>query len=269
MRAILTWHSLDRSGSPISVTPDEFRRQLAWLTGAGVRVVSLEELLAMADDAAAVALTFDDGFVNFATEAAPVLHQHGLPATLFIVTGHVGRDNRWRGVGDRGVPVLPLLGWEALGKLREAGVSLGAHTGTHRRLSRCGAPELQAELVLAADEMQRRLGERPQGFAYPYGDADSSVAEAVASAYGWACTTEFRPLSTLDSMNRLPRLDAWYFREPARLAGWGSVRFRSWLWTRRQARNVRAALSGTGRATWGATEQRCAEQTVPASPGLA
>lgn len=243
MRAILTWHSLDRSGSPISLTPDEFRRQLAWLTRGAVRVVSLDQLLGMTDNAAAVALTFDDGFVNFATEAAPLLQEHGLPVTLFIVTGHVGRDNRWRGGGDPGAPVLPLLDWEALGKLREAGVSLGAHTRTHPRLSRCGAAELHAELVLAAEEMQQRLGERPQGFAYPYGDVDSRVAEAAASVYGWACTTEFRALSTLDAPDRLPRLDAWYFRDPARFAGWGSARFRGWLWSRRQARSVRAALS--------------------------
>lgn len=245
MRAILTWHSLDRSGSPISVTPEEFQRQVAWLSGGLVRVVSVEELLGMTDDVAAVALTFDDGFVNFAKEAFPRLRQHGLPVTLFIVTGHVGRDNRWGGRGDPGIPVLPLLDWDALGRLRDEGVTLGAHTRTHPHLSRCGAAELQAELVLGAEEMQRRLGERPRGLAYPYGDVDSRVAEAAAADYGWACTTEFRPLSTLDALSRLPRLDAWYFRDPARLARWGSAGFRGWLWSRRQARAVRSALSRT------------------------
>ncbi len=243
MRAILTWHSLDPSGSPISLTPDEFRGQLAWLAAEGVRVVSLEELLGMTDDAAAVALTFDDGFVNFATEAAPILRQRGLPVTLFIVSGHVGGDNRWRGRGDPGMPVLPLLDWEALGRLRDAGVSLGAHTLTHPRLSRCGAAQLQAELALSAEEIHRRLGERPRGFAYPYGDLDSAVAEAAASTYRWACTTEFRALSSRDAPNRLPRMDARYFRDSARLGSWGSARLRGWLWSRRQVRSVRAALS--------------------------
>lgn len=243
MRAILTWHSLDSSGSSISLTPDEFRRQLAWLTAGSVRVVSLDQLLAMTDDTAAVALTFDDGFVNFATEAAPLLRQYGFPVTLFIVTGHVGGDNRWRGRGDPGIPVLPLLDWDALGKLREAGVSLGAHTRTHPRLPRCGVEEVRAELVVAADEMQRRIGERPQGLAYPYGEVNSPIADVAASVYSWACTTEFRALSVLDAPNRLPRLDACYFRDPARFANWGSARFRGWLWSHRQARSMRAALS--------------------------
>lgn len=245
MRAILTWHSLDRSGSPISVTPEEFRRQLAELARAGVQVVSLEQLLGMTDEAAAVALTFDDGFVNFAIEAVPLLRQNGLPATLFVVTDHVGRNNRWRGCGDPGIPVLPLLDWEALGKLSEAGISLGAHTRTHPRLSRCEGAGLEAELVLAAEEMQRRLGERPRGLAYPYGDVDARVAQAAVAVYGWACTTEFRALSTRDLPSRLPRLDAWYFRDSARLVGWGSARFRGWLWSRRQARSMRSALRAT------------------------
>lgn len=260
MRAILTWHSLDASGSPISLTPEEFRRQLAWLATGAVRVVSLEQLLGMGDDASAVALTFDDGFVNFATEAIPLLQQHGLPVTLFVVTGHVGRDNSWRGAGDPGIPVLPLLDWEALGKLRDAGVTLGAHTRTHPRLSRCGPAELQAELGLAAEEMEKRLGERPRGFAYPYGDVDSRVATAAASVYGWACTTEFRALNAPDAPNRLPRLDAWYFRDPARFASWGSVRFRGWLWSRRQARILRSALSAAR------AERRMARLTMAGRP---
>ncbi len=243
MRAILTWHSLDRSGSPISLSPDEFRRQVTWLSEGEVRVVGLEQLLELTDEVPAVSLTFDDGFVNFATEAAPVLQQHGLPVTLFIVTGHVGRDNRWGGSGDPGIPSLPLLDWDALGKLREAGVSLGAHTRTHPRLTRCGAAELAAELAESAEEMHRRLGERPVGMAYPNGDVDVPVADAAATTYDWACTTEFRALGTADVRHRLPRLDARYFRDPARFAGWGSPRFRAWLWSRRQARRVRASVS--------------------------
>ena len=48
MRAILTWHSLDRSGSPISVPPEEFRRQVEWLTASGVRAVTVGKLLELA-----------------------------------------------------------------------------------------------------------------------------------------------------------------------------------------------------------------------------
>lgn len=246
MRAILTFHSLDPSGSPISIEPGVFRRQLDWLAAAGVRVVSVNQLLGLSDQAPCVALTFDDGFANFSTQAAPLLLERGLPATLFVVTGHVGRDNRWHGRGDARVPVLPLLDWEELGRLRESGIVLGAHTRTHPRLTRLDEPMLEGELAGAADEMERRLGEHPEGFAYPYGIVDDRVAHATAAHYRWACTTELRPLGAPELRFHLPRLDAWYFQDPARLPDWGSPEFRAWLWYRRQGRRLRASLARAG-----------------------
>jgi peptidoglycan/xylan/chitin deacetylase (PgdA/CDA1 family) len=243
VRAILTYHSVDPSGSPISIDAGVFRRQVTWLASGRVQVVNLAQLLRLSDETCAVALTFDDGFANFATEAAPLLRDRGLPATLFVVTDHVGRDNRWRGGGDAGVPALPLLDWDALGRLHEAGVTIGAHTRTHPRLTRLDRPMLEAELAGAAAEIERRLGERPETLAYPYGDVDNQVARAAAACYQWACTTELRPLSNAESRFRLPRLDSWYLQDPAWLAHWGSPQFRAWLWCRRQGRRLRAALA--------------------------
>lgn len=239
MRAILTWHSVDASGSPISVTREEFQRQVEWLASGAVRVVGIGELLALPEDAAAVALTFDDGFSNFATEAAPLLRQHGLAATLFVVTGHAGRDNRWAGAGAPGIPVLPLLDWDALGRLSETGVTLGAHTRSHARLTRVDGPALEAELGQAAEEMVRRTGRRPETVAYPYGAVDARVADTAARWYRWGCTTELRGLGAQEEALRLPRVDAWYLRDTARLAGWGKGGFLAWLWCRRQARRLR------------------------------
>lgn len=242
MRAILTWHSVDPSGSPISVRPHVFRRQVEWLTSGRVRVVSVEDLLDLNDTTDAVALTFDDAFANFATEAAPLLREHGLPATVFVVSGRVGRDNMWRSWGEAGIPVLPLLGWDDLATLLESGFTLGSHTRTHPRLPTLGSQELLEEVCIAADEMERRLGERPRGFAYPYGAVDARVADVTARCHAWACTTNFRSLGVHESLHRLPRLDAWYFRQPHRLERWGTTGFRARLWCRRQARWAREAV---------------------------
>lgn len=242
MRAILTWHSLDRSGSPISVPPDEFRRQVEWLAASGVRAVTVGKLLELPDEADAAALTFDDGFANFGEEAAPVLSEYGIPATIFVVTGHVGRDNRWNGRETPGIPSLPLLGWDALARLKESGMSLAAHTRSHPRLPALDPEKLEIEIGGAAQDMEQHLGTRPEGFAYPYGELDPASARVVERTYQWACTTELRPLEAPARRHQLPRLDAWYLRGPARRAGWGSRSFRTWLWCRRQGRRVRAAM---------------------------
>jgi len=65
MRAILTYHSIDESGSVISVSESVFRGHVTWLARSAVRVVSIDTLMHLPADANAVALTFDDGFVNF------------------------------------------------------------------------------------------------------------------------------------------------------------------------------------------------------------
>ncbi len=239
MRAILTWHSLDRSGSPISVAPDEFRRQISWLLSQSIRIVTVDELLQLDDRTDAAALTFDDGFANTFTEGLPVLREHGLPAVWFVVTGHVGGHNRWGGREATGIPTLPLLDWDDLARLRDGGMTVGGHTRTHTNLTTLGEAELDREISQSADEIGVRLGVEPAGFSYPYGGADSNVAAVVARRHRWACTTELRPIGRQLDRYRLPRLDMWYLRETARRTGWGSPAFRTWLWARRAGRRLR------------------------------
>ena len=45
MRAILTYHSIDGSGSPVSVDEAAFRRHVDWLASGAVDVVPLERIL--------------------------------------------------------------------------------------------------------------------------------------------------------------------------------------------------------------------------------
>lgn len=239
MRGVLTYHAIDRSTSPLSVPPESFRRHVEWLATGKVQVVSLAELLSLPTTANAVALTFDDALASVATEAAPLLSAHGFPATVFVVTGHVGRDNRWNGRGDPGIPVHGVLGWPALERLRALGISIGAHTRHHPRLTRCTDTELRDEIDGSADDIERALGERAATFAYPYGDHDDRVAAASRQVFTVSCTTKFSPVTVSTATDRVPRLDAWYFRNPARLERWGSPGFHRSVAMRRTLRRAR------------------------------
>jgi peptidoglycan/xylan/chitin deacetylase (PgdA/CDA1 family) len=246
MRAIITYHSLDESGSPISIPPVVFRSHADWFASGRVRVVGVTELLELSDSVDAVALTFDDGFANFESHAMPVLSERGLSATVFVVTGHVGGKNLWGGRGDPGIPVLHLLDWDAIGRLSESGIEFGAHTRTHPHLPALSGDQVEDEMGSASDEIQHHLGKRPRGFAYPYGAVDARVAQAAARHYDWSCTTELRSLRRADSRELLPRLDAFYFKNPSRLHQWGSTEFRAWIWARRQGRRVRHVMRKMG-----------------------
>lgn len=239
MRAILTYHSIDDSGSPISISERAFARQLAWLGSGRVQVTTVDELLRMPDDSDAVALTFDDAFRNFSEVAQPRLAEFGLPATVFVVSDYVGRTNAWGGAPDPGVPVLPLMNWDELARVRERGVTLGAHSRRHRRLALLRGPELVDEISSSAEIIRRHTGVPPAGFAYPYGSLSESAAQLVERSYAWGCTTELRTLRGAEPRARIPRLDMYYFREPRRLEQWGTARFACYVTLRAHARRVR------------------------------
>jgi peptidoglycan/xylan/chitin deacetylase (PgdA/CDA1 family) len=244
MRAVFTYHSIDDSQSPISILPASFASHVRWLASGRVRVLPLETLLAEAragDESLgdAVAITFDDAFENFADHAAPLLAEHGLPATVFVVSGQAGRTNAWGGQDQPGIPTLPLLNWDALGRLAEAGVELGAHTRNHPSLDALGAEAAAEEIDGSARDIESRVGRRPRAFAYPYGAAPTAAVEQVRKSFAFGVTTELRALDGGEDAARIPRLDAFYLRQPDGLNAWGTARFRAYLRLRAAVRTAR------------------------------
>ena len=244
MRAILTYHSVDETGSVISIGERSFRRHAAWLAEGHVRVVPLEEITSVPRNEDAVAITFDDGLASFGRVAAPVLLEYGLPVTLFVVTDAVGSSNVWRGRQDPDTPVQPLLDWEQLGALQEAGVALGAHTCTHPRLTTLGGDALEREIVASKQRLARELAVDANTFAYPYCAVSPAARDDVARTFHFGCTTRLAALASEEDPAMLPRLDSYYLRSPDSLEAWGSRRFRMRLGLLAGARSVRGSLTG-------------------------
>lgn len=92
---ILSYHRVNDERDPFfpSLPTEVFERHMAFVSDAYV-VFSLEELAArMARGRVprnALAVTFDDGYRDNLTHAAPVLARHGLPASVFLATGVIG-----------------------------------------------------------------------------------------------------------------------------------------------------------------------------------
>jgi peptidoglycan/xylan/chitin deacetylase (PgdA/CDA1 family) len=244
MKAILTYHSIDRSGSPVSVDPQVFRAHHRWLAGGHVRTLLLDDLLALESGTEdAVAVTFDDGFLN-AREPIARLLDDGVRVTIFAVTRHVGGQNNWGGRDASGIPSMPLLDWADLAHLTERGAAVAAHTRTHPPLTTLSESALEDEVVGAGEDLVERLGVRTKHVAYPYGDVDGRVVAAAARHYTWGHTTDFRPLRAADEALLLPRLDMYYFRTTGILEAWGTPRFARHLTWCQTKRRVRAALVG-------------------------
>ena len=210
--AVLTYHSLDSYGSVISTSPALFRAQMTELVERGIAVVPLEEIL---NRPRAVALTFDDGYENFAEVAVPVLQQYHLPATVFVVSGMCGGTSGWQGA--RG---LPLMDWSTLRDLPVDLISLGAHSVSHPDLTQL-APEAQGdELRNSRTEIEQRTGRAVCHFAYPYGRTNPALCEAADRVYEMAVATRLDFIPAHPDRMRLPRIDAYYLR---RIGTFGAV----------------------------------------------
>ncbi len=93
---ILQYHSVSHPRSSyhylnpgLSVTPEDFERQIAFVTRY-FRVVSLDQLLANAKDQeiceTLFAITFDDGYRDNYIHAFPILRKYDVPATFYLTT---------------------------------------------------------------------------------------------------------------------------------------------------------------------------------------
>lgn len=82
----------------VSAYPDEFEKQIAWLSRHYTPVDTLTVLEALESRARlpkrAVLVTFDDGYPDFGETAWPILKAHGVPATLFVPTDYPSETTR-------------------------------------------------------------------------------------------------------------------------------------------------------------------------------
>ncbi len=206
--AILTYHSLDETGSVISTAPETFRRQIETLVARKIPVVPLSRV---ASTPGAVAITFDDGFRNFLEHAAPVLTQYRLPATVFVVSAYCGRQNSWPQFVT-GIPRLDLMTWNELNQLPPDLIALGAHTVNHADLSKLPEAQIREELRPCRLELEERTGRTVETFAYPYGSSTPRIRELVAGQFKLCCGTTLRFLTPAADLRDMPRIDTYYLR---------------------------------------------------------
>lgn len=238
---ILTYHSLDTTGSVISMAPEVFREQMAWLAESGVQVVSLDRVREAQDS---VALTFDDGFRNFFDHAMPVLECYRFPATVFAVSDFCGGRNDWPSQPrNTGIPILDLMRWDELEQIARAGISVGCHTATHPKLSSVSDEQLERELSGSRSTIQQRIGAAVDTFAYPYGDANPHLRHAVSRHFRVACGTKLRFVSSDSELWDLPRLDTYYIRDRFWFRGLTKNYGSAYLTVRHLLRSLRQQLA--------------------------
>ena len=165
------------------------------------RVISLSEYLSANLTQSSlpdycVVLTFDDGFRNFLTAAAPLLAERRMPATVFLITDRASDDlgneksRSWTPEDD-----TRHLSWaEALELKLTRQVEFGSHTCSHSGLLTLSQDDIEHELLHSLRDLGAQLSIARPALSYPKGQYSELLAED-ARKVGYACavTTDGAP----------------------------------------------------------------------------
>ena len=193
---VLLYHSV--TGSKIGSDLEEntidaklFEEQMDFLSSEKFNVISCNEAVKLLSAKKkffpkTVAISFDDGYRDNYTNAIPILKRYNFPATLFINTDFLLKD-------ESGTAYLSV---QEIGKLKKIGlIDFGCHGKTHMMLSALDEESLEHEIAGAKNILQDVIGSDIRLFAYPYGHSGSynkKIMEKVQTAgFSGAFTTIF------------------------------------------------------------------------------
>ena len=118
-----------------------------------------------------IAITFDDGYVDALSTAAPVLMKHGLPFHVFITPTKLES-------GDARYLTTAQLRELASNSL----VTVGAHGYEHRPLTEMSATDAEHDLRRSREALEDVLGRAVRSMSYPFGMVNQEARDAAARA---------------------------------------------------------------------------------------
>lgn len=187
---VLAYHAVgecphrERVHNCVCISTEAFAGHMRFLARAR-QVISLEDLVEGRFSARrpAVAITFDDGYRNVLTNAAPILARYGFTATMFVPTKWIGQKNFW----DSHTDCFPLEIADGcdLRAAEKLGISVESHGHAHIDLEACDPDIVADDLSSSIGCLREALGRSPRYLAYPYG-RQSRVTQACAAEAGFS-----------------------------------------------------------------------------------
>jgi peptidoglycan/xylan/chitin deacetylase (PgdA/CDA1 family) len=181
--SILFYHRVADDRDELAVSPRSFARQMDYLASQSysvVDVVTAAELLERhALPARTVGLSFDDGYLDVAEHALPILAGHGFRATVFVAPAVID-GSAWFD-WCRTQPAI--LDWGDIAELDEEGtLRFEAHSLTHPNLPALDEHVARHEIEGSRTALEARLGRPAEAFSYPSGLYGERERRLVAEA---------------------------------------------------------------------------------------
>jgi peptidoglycan/xylan/chitin deacetylase (PgdA/CDA1 family) len=167
--------------------PSDFAAQMAILVQRNYTSITLDSLVAAMNGhgslpAKPVIITFDDGFSD-QEDAVPVLEQHQLRATFFIIDGGqasnycIGANRIPQSCGDS------YLTWDQVRQLDQNPLfTIASHTVDHLDLAQQSEDVQRFQIFTGKQELEQEIGHSVDDFAYPYGDYNATTLSMLQQA---------------------------------------------------------------------------------------
>ena len=190
---VLVYHKVDDKveWGLTRVHPKTFKRQIKNLQSRNYKFVTVSDLKNFPETEKVVAITFDDAYQSAYTHAYPVMKELNAPATIYVITDYVGKENRW----DLNVGNVTFLhtSWEELEELKENGWEIGSHTLSHRDMRKLDLDDLKKEFSGSKELLESKLNITVKSISFPFGKFGLREID-TAKAIGYTTGAVFSPL---------------------------------------------------------------------------
>jgi len=198
---ILFYHRVSNDRDELAVTPVAFAEQMDYLASKVYRVVDVLTAIDMLDSgkplARTVALTFDDGFLDVAEHALPILSERGFQGTVFVSPAVTDGRTAFSWYSEQ---QPPLLNWDDIVELdRDGTLRFEAHSLTHPNLPALDEGAAKEEIAGSKRELENRLGRVVRAFSYPsglYGEREARLAAEAGYKIAVSCEPGVNDSST-------------------------------------------------------------------------
>jgi peptidoglycan/xylan/chitin deacetylase (PgdA/CDA1 family) len=169
---ILFYHRVADDRDELAVSPRSFARHMDYLATQSYNVVDVVEAVDLLRSGSfrprTIGLSFDDGFLDVAEHALPVLAGHRFRATVFVAPAVVNGSASIDGYRRDRQPAI--LDWDDIGELDQDGtLRFEAHSLTHPNLTALDEHVARHEIVRSKSALEAHLGRPVEAFAYPSG----------------------------------------------------------------------------------------------------
>jgi peptidoglycan/xylan/chitin deacetylase (PgdA/CDA1 family) len=209
---ILFYHRVSDDRDELAVAPKSFAEHMDYLASQAFRVVDVPSAIELLDSgeplARTVALSFDDGFLDVAEHALPILSERGFRATVFVAPAVT--DGRTSFGWYQEQP--PLMTWEDIVELdRDGTLRFEAHSLTHPNLPALDAAAAKEEIAGSKRELENHLGRTVRAFSYPsglFGEREQTIVADAGFRIAVSCEPGVNERSTDRFALRRRQVDA-------------------------------------------------------------